>query len=79
MDIYQAYTYAADGCGEQSKIIETGTIAQCRAAVKKELGDVSPWRKWDGLSDDGDVEAYHESEKEGCGGIAIKRLSASGH
>ena len=77
--MYQAYTYAADGCGEASRVIETGTISQCRDAVKKELGDLAEWRRWDGLSEDGDVEAYHESKAEGCGGVAIRKLPAAGH
>jgi hypothetical protein len=71
---YQAYTYPQDGCGDQAVVIETGSLEHCREAVKKELGDLDEWRLWNGLSEDGDVEAYHESEAEGCGGIAIRKL-----
>jgi len=76
--IYEAYRYAADGhAGElgDGEIVETGTLDECRAAVSVALESVG-WRggfasqRWDG--DDDDVEAYHESDEEGCGGWAIR-------
>jgi hypothetical protein len=77
-ELYQAWTYAADGHGEPADLVGSGTLEECRRAVAARFGDVSKARRWDGL--DGDVEAYRERlpdepGAEGCGGVAIRRVS----
>lgn len=67
---YEAYRYAADGhAGEQGdgEVIMRGTLDECRGAVLERTTD---FRCWDGT--EGDIEAYHESDEEGCGGWAIR-------
>ena len=78
---YVAITYAVDGHGEPSEIVCTGTLDECREAVIKRLSrnwgnKATEVYRWSGLSDDGDVEAYHESDDEGCGGVAIRLVAA---
>lgn len=62
-------------------VLATGSLAECQAAVRKALGARMrdkvltaagfAARRWPGT--DGDVEAYHESWANGCGGWAIRR------
>lgn len=79
MTKYEAYRVAADGrAGERvpggdsdGDVIETGAIEECRAAIAERLGaDKMPLLRWSGLGDD--VEAYYDSEDEGCGGYHIR-------
>lgn len=72
-DVYEAYRYAADGhAGEEGdgRIIATGTLEDCREAVAQMIGGTMDAMRWGGSDDD--VEAYHESDDEGCGGYAIR-------
>lgn len=74
---YEAYRYAADGhAGEQGdgEIIATGTLTECRTAIWMEIGEAAAL--WSGTDDD--VEAYHDSDGEGCGGYAIRRAEQEG-
>lgn len=76
--IHQAYRYAADGHqGEvgDGEEVGWGTLAECRDAIAERLGvhaSALAGFRWDGTGDD--VEAYHESDAEGCGGYAIIRV-----
>ncbi len=89
---YEACRYAADGhggersclrldgdrvvdCGGDGEVIASGTLEHCRAIIASlttyaTLEDA----RWSGT--DGDIEAYHESDEEGCGGWAIRPVSA---
>lgn len=75
---FQAYRYAADGHagGEgDGEVIATGTLEECRAAIAERInGDLADMR-WHGS--DGDVDAYHESDEEGCGGYAIRLVGVT--
>jgi len=82
---YAADGHAGEpGDGE---IIATGTLAHCREQIAMLLGaphaegfardlTVLDGHRWSGLQDDeagkDDIEAYHESDEEGCGGWAIR-------
>ena len=77
---YLVTYYGADGSG--------GTVANppslsgetfvglrsARAAIKAALGGQT-YGRWPGEAADGDVEAWHESRDEGCGGYAISLLA----
>jgi hypothetical protein len=79
---YQAVRYAADGCaGEQvpygdsdNEVICTGDLEDCRTAISQRVGQMDK-RCWSGGDDD--LEAYHDSDEEGCGGYAIRRVNPS--
>lgn len=87
MATYEAYRYAADGCaGEEGDgaVVATGTLEECRGAIERRNIYAAGWTlddmRWSGMpagvrteDDPGDVEAYHESDREGCGGWAIRR------
>lgn len=77
---YEAYRYAADGhAGEpgDGAVIARGSIDDCRGAIRSRR-DAQPGSidrgacdaRWSGTCDD--VEAYHESDVDGCGGWAIR-------
>lgn len=70
---FEVYRYAADGRGGEvgdGRIIATGTLDECREAIRA-AGPVGILgRRWAGTGDDS--EAYHESRREGCGGWAIR-------
>ena len=76
---YEAVRYAADGHqGEvvpygdsDNEVIWSGDLEECRNAIAKRIGQMDS-RRWDGGNDD--IEAYHDSEDEGCGGYAIRRV-----
>jgi hypothetical protein len=78
--VYEAYRYAADGhAGEldpadpemsDGAVLVRGTLEECRRAVARRIATSLETARWRGL--DGDVEAYHESDQEGCGGWAIR-------
>lgn len=81
---YEAYRVAADGmAGEQvpggdddGAVIATGTIEECREAIEHRLGaDNMLGLQWAG--GEGDVEAYYDSEDEGCGGYHIRPAEGS--
>lgn len=80
---YEAYYYSPDGDISEitGKIIETGSLDDCRAAIRRVLGVANlHGRRWDGLPDEGDVEAYHEypashPDAEGCGGYAVRTVA----
>lgn len=77
--LYEAVRYAADGCAGEvnpvgdsdNEVICTGTLEECRDAISQRVGQMDD-RRWDG--GDNDVEAYHESDEEGCGGYAIRKI-----
>lgn len=81
-ETYEAIRYAADGhAGEASvwegytdgEVVERGTLEAVRTAVAQCLPEGRPSMdrlRWSGA--DGDVEAYHESDDEGCGGWVIR-------
>jgi|GEM_PF-5011614 len=77
---FEAVRYAADGhAGEQDpipgrtdgEIVARGTLAECVERIAALCGHGWSGRCWPGTGDD--VEAYHESADEGCGGWAIRR------
>lgn len=73
MTSYDLIRYAADGhAGEQGDgdVVATGTLEECRAAVADLVDGPVQAMRWGGTDDD--VEAYHESMDEGCGGWAIR-------
>lgn len=73
MEKYEAYRYAADGHADEpgdGEVIATGTLEECRSAIFSRLHGYSTGWYWSGTA--GDVEAYHESADEGCGGWAIR-------
>ena len=88
MERYEAVRYAAEGCqGEvvpggdsDGDVIATGSIEECREAIAERVGaHRMAGLRWGGMSEDwdgngatGDVEAYHESDEDGCGGWAIR-------
>lgn len=45
------------------------TIDAARTWIKRRLG--GDFGQWDGVEEDGDIECWHESDTEGCGGFAI--------
>jgi hypothetical protein len=78
---YEAVRYAADGhAGEpgDGAVLARGSLRECRDAIAHALlpgtqyaaGHPMVDLAWDGT--DSDVEAYHESDAEGCGGWAIR-------
>ncbi len=80
--ICEAYRAAADGhAGEQvlggdndGDIIAVGSIDDCRAEISNRIGaDAMPKMRWAGT--DGDIEAYYDSDDEGCGGYHIRPVS----
>jgi hypothetical protein len=79
MTKYEAYRYAADGHGGENvpggdsdgEVICCGDLEDCRNAVDRRIGQMDK-RRWSGTNDD--VEAYHDSDEEGCGGYAIRRV-----
>lgn len=79
VEMYEAVRYAADGhSGEinptgdsDNEVICTGTLEECRDAISQRIGQMDG-RRWDG--GDNDVEAYHDSDEEGCGGYAIRKM-----
>ncbi|HEY8343332.1 MAG TPA: hypothetical protein VIK75_10140 [Calditerricola sp.] len=75
--LYEVRYYAPDGHGTPADdtVITVGTLEECRREIRDMIGAYydDPGCKWDGL--DGDVEAYHESAEEGCGGYAIRPVS----
>lgn len=76
---YEAVRYAADGhTGEiipngdsDGEVIWSGDLDDCRSAISRRVGDMDS-RRWDGGDDD--IEAYHDSDEEGCGGYSIRRI-----
>ena len=73
---FEAVRYADAGhAGEpgDGAVIAKGTLAECRKEIalrhKGYFGYTMARAQWSGT--DGDVEAYHESAEEGCGGWAI--------
>jgi hypothetical protein len=59
------------------EVYEGESLDDARAAVARFLG-IDPAelasRRWRGEPDQGDIEAYHESDRELCGGVAIRRV-----
>ncbi len=57
---------------------EFNTLSEARAEVCRRLGDIDSWRLWGGHEDEEysgmiEVEAYHASREDGCGGVQISR------
>ena len=83
MSTYEAYRYAAEGnAGDiypanpdrnDRAVIARGTIEDCRMAIHRLIEGSADASRWAG--DEGDLEAYHESETSGCGGWAIRPVS----
>ena len=83
---YRAYRYAADGhAGEpgDGATLYIGSLDECRAVIAKRIdGPLNDARwsgseaDWDDMGAPADVEAYSESQEEGCGGWAIHRTNA---
>lgn len=74
---YVAIRYAADGhAGEagDGAIIAQGTLDECREDIAARIGGTLDATRWDGLQEEGDIEAYHESFEEGCGGYVIRAI-----
>ena len=65
--------YPAEGQHVAAETAEFLTLGDARDEVRHRLGDLADWRKWDGIAEDGDVEAYHASRRIGCGGVAISK------
>ena len=69
---YCAVRYAAAGhAGEvgDGRALVVGTLAECRHAIR---AAGATGGRWHGIPADGDVEAWHERKREGCGGWAIR-------
>lgn len=80
--MFIVYNYEADGeraSDFDAARMECDTLDEARAEVARRLGDIAPWRVWGGHEDDDsgwiEVEAYHESRVEGCGGVHISRIA----
>lgn len=67
---YEVYNYGANGAYEPEDVTEVETLREARRSVRSRLGDLAAWRRWRGT--DTDVEAYHDSRDDGCGGVAIR-------
>lgn len=83
-ETFEAVRYAADGhAGEpgDGDIIATGSLEECRAEIQRRtIAGALRGNTWSGSllslcwsGTDDDIEAYHESDEEGCGGWAIRR------
>lgn len=80
--MYKISYYGPDGCGGSvanppeihGKAFET--IDDAREAIREALGGKT-FGKWSGLSEHDDVEAWHESGDEGCGGYAISETKGA--
>jgi len=74
---YAAVRYAADGhAGEQGdgEVIARGSIEDCRQAIALRIRGSLDAMRWSGTDSNGDIEAYCESDEEGCGGYAVTAL-----
>jgi hypothetical protein len=71
--VYTVSNYASDGSWCEANPAEFHSLEEAREEVGRRLGDLRDWRKWSGLPDDNDVEAYHASREDGCGGVAISK------
>jgi len=73
LERYVVVRYAADGHGGEQgdgQVVATGTLDECRGVVFRHIDGWLGDMRWGGT--DGDVEAYHESDADGCGGYAIR-------
>ena len=68
---YEIVRYAADGHagepGDGDVLTIVRTLAEAREWIREQHGELE---RWAGMDDD--IEAYHESADEGCGGWAIR-------
>lgn len=59
--------------------VEHPSLYHARQDAMQRLGDLDPWRLWGGHEDDDtgliEVEAYHASHEDGCGGVHISRTA----
>lgn len=75
---YTVTYYGADGSGGSTAnppeihAKTFRTLAEARQVIKTAMGGRT-YGTWRGLAEDGDVEAWHASGDEGCGGYAISR------
>lgn len=62
------------------RLAEDVTLDEARTIIERRLaGHIDPDdARWGGLSEHGDIEAYHESADEGCGGYAIRTGDGAG-
>lgn len=75
--MYCVSNYGPAGVTVPEQTVEFSTLAEAREEVRRRLGDLEDWRKWAGLEDDNDIEAYHASREEMCGGVSISRETSA--
>lgn len=70
---YAVVRYDGDG-GSNMEQVTDGSLEWCREYIASRIDGTLDANRWEGLPEDGDIEAYHESAEEGCGGYTINHV-----